>query len=170
MQNSLTEVAAALFGEGAVPREFQWFNKPPRIGKATPPHQDGYYFMLQPNLAMTMWLALDSVDERNGCVRYIPGSHKLPIRPHKRTGTLGFSQGVSYEPSDFDAEIAVSAEPGDMLVHHSLTVHRADANRSDRHRRSLGIVFYAQSAKVDTERHKAYNDALKRELAETGKI
>ena len=63
-----------------------------KIGKATPPHQDGYYFMLDPCEALTMWLALEEVDEENGCVRYVRGSHLVPLRPHGRTQTLGFSR------------------------------------------------------------------------------
>ena len=52
-------------------KNMQYFNKPPKIGKPTPAHQDGYYFMLEPNEAVTMWMALEAVDEENGCVRYV---------------------------------------------------------------------------------------------------
>jgi ectoine hydroxylase-related dioxygenase (phytanoyl-CoA dioxygenase family) len=50
----------------------QYFNKPPSVGQPTPPHQDGYYFMLDPCEAVTMWFALDEVDEENGRMRYVP--------------------------------------------------------------------------------------------------
>jgi len=62
----------------------QWFNKPAKMGTETPPHQDGFYFMLEPNHAVTMWLALDVADAENGCMRYIPRSHLGGIRPHKK--------------------------------------------------------------------------------------
>src|SRR4051812_19395136 len=45
-------LASALLGDHVAPRELQWLNKPPRVGKPTPPHQDGYYFMLEPNEAV----------------------------------------------------------------------------------------------------------------------
>ena len=166
----LTELAAGLLADDAVPRELQWFNKPPRVGRPTPPHQDGYYFMLEPNEAVTAWLALDPVDERNGCMRYIAGSHRQPLRPHQRTQTVGFSQGIVYGPDDFANEIAVTAQPGDLLVHHSMTIHRADGNRSEWHRRSLGLVYFAARAKQESQRLAAYQEALQRELAATGKI
>ena len=165
-----TDLASALLNDGAVPRELQWFNKPPRVGKSTPPHQDGYYFMLEPNEAVTAWLALDPVDERNGCMRYIAGSHRQPLRPHTRTQTVGFSQGLSYGPDDFASEVAVTAQPGDLLVHHSMTIHRADANRSDRHRRSLGFVYFAARAKQEAQRLAAYQESLQRDLVAAGKI
>ena len=63
-----------------------------------------------------MWLALDEVDEENGCVRYVRGSNHLNIRPHGRTGTLGFSQGITDYGTDNDLanEVALAAMPGDM--------------------------------------------------------
>ena len=122
-------LAELLLADGAVPQELEWFNKPPVVGKPTPPHQDGYYFMLEPNEAVTMWLALDPVDEGNGCMRYIPRSQDQAMRPHARTGVLGFSQGITdYGDADRAAEIPIRAKPGDLLVHHSMTIHRAEAN------------------------------------------
>lgn len=46
----------------------EYFDKPPQIGKATPPHQDGFFFCLKPNEAVTVWVALDDCDEENGCL------------------------------------------------------------------------------------------------------
>jgi phytanoyl-CoA hydroxylase len=163
-------LAAELLADDVVPKTLQWFDKPPRVGKPTPPHQDGYYFMLEPNEALTAWLALDPVDERNGCMRYVPGSHRRGVRPHERTQTLGFSQGLRYGPDDFATEFAVPAEPGDLLVHHSLTIHRADGNPSERHRRSLGLVYFAAHARQQAERLAEYQRSLDHDLTAAGKI
>lgn len=165
------DVAELLLGEPAEPKNLQWFNKPPRLSKPTPPHQDGYYFMLEPNEAVTMWLALDTVDETNGCVRYMPGSHRQPIRAHDRTTILGFSQGVSdYSDADRAREVAIPAEPGDLLVHHAGTIHRADNNNSDRTRRAIGLIYYSKSAREDRSRHEAYQRSLANELIVAGKL
>jgi phytanoyl-CoA hydroxylase len=166
-----TGLAEALLADHVVAQELEWFDKPPRIGKFTPPHQDGYYFMLEPNEAATMWLALDPVDESNGCVRYIPGSHRKGLRPHGRTQVLGFSQGITdYGEADRKAEVPMVAEPGDLLVHHAVTVHRADGNPSPRHRRSLGLIFYAARARQDAKRLAEYQKGLNAELQEARKI
>ena len=75
-----------------------------------------------------MWMALETVDEENGCVRYVKGSHKLGMREHGRTQTLGFSQGITDFGTDEDLlhEVYFPTQAGDLLVHHSLTIHRAD--------------------------------------------
>src|SRR4051812_8625304 len=101
------EIAEVLLLEKVIGKNIEYFNKPPKIGKPTPPHQDGYYFMLKPPQALTMWMALEEADEENGCVRYIPGSHQTGLRPHGRTKTLGFSQGITdYDDDDYAKEIS----------------------------------------------------------------
>lgn len=160
-------LASVLLDDRVIGRNMQYFNKPPRIGQPTPPHQDGYYFMLEPNEAVTMWLGLEPVDEENGCVRYIKGSHLKGMRAHGRTGVLGFSQGMTDfgRPEDLAAEVYFRTGPGDLLVHHSLTIHRADANRSEsRTRRALGFIYYAERAREDSAAKEAYQQKLAAEL------
>jgi phytanoyl-CoA hydroxylase len=156
-----------------VPRNLQYFNKPPRQSRPTPPHQDGFYFMLDPCEAVTMWLALDRVDKENGCVRYVRGSHKQGMRSHARTQTLGFSQGIADYPTleDLSREVAVPAEPGDLLVHHAMTIHRADGNGSPtRSRRALGFVYFSERARENAEAKAAYQRQLTEDMRAQGKI
>ena len=152
-------------------KNMQWFNKLPSRGRETPPHQDGFYFMLEPNEALTLWLSQDYVDEENGCVRYIPGSHRSGMRPHQRTSILGFSQGISdFDAEDRATEIPVYTEPGDLIAHHCLTVHRADANASPRSRRALGFVYFSERAHEDAERAETYRQQLYAEWEREGKL
>jgi phytanoyl-CoA hydroxylase len=167
----LMDIGRALLDDELVGKNLQWFNKLPNGGKATPPHQDGFYFMLEPNEGLTLWLAQDDVDEENGCVRYLPGSHKEDMRPHQRTDVLGFSQGITdYGAADYQREAPVCAQPGDLLIHHSMCVHRADANPSPRPRRALGFVYFAARAKEDAEKAAAYRQQLYTEWEKEGKI
>ena len=74
LQGSRAEgLAAALLGEDVAPQGLAFFDKGPRIGKPTPAHQDGYYFCLKPNHALTFWIALDDCDEQNGCMYLCAG-------------------------------------------------------------------------------------------------
>ena len=172
MDDKPRKLAEELLGEPVIGKNIQFFNKPPGVGQPTPAHQDGYYFMIEPCRALTMWLALDAVDEGNGCVRYVSGSHMQGLRPHVRTETLGFSQSISdYGDEDLKYERACIASPGDLLAHHALTIHRADSNQSDsRSRRALGFVFYGESAKEDAVAHASYQQKLTQEMTAQGKI
>ena len=166
-------LAEFLLAGAVVPKNMQYFNKPAGVGLATPPHQDGYYFMLDPCKANTMWLALDEVDEQNGCVRYVRGSHRSGMRVHTRTQTLGFSQGIVDYPlvADLECEVAMLAQPGDLLVHDAMTVHRADGNLTlNRSRRALGFIFYSENAREDEAAHAAYQQCLTDEMEAANRI
>lgn len=162
--------AESLLGEPVQAHGAEWFNKPPGTNHPTPPHQDNFYFCLAPPQVLTMWLALDVVDEENGCLRYIPGSHRLGIRPHHRTQTLGFSQGVAdYTDADRAREVVIRAQPGDVLIHHGDTIHRADANRSTtRQRRSFGMVLQGASARRNETAFARYLASAKQQHQELG--
>lgn len=171
-EGPVRDLATLLCGTEVLPRDAAFFNKLPFVGDATPPHQDGYYFHLKPCEALTLWLSLDEVDESNGCLRYVRGSHLDGMRSHGRTEVLGFSQGIiDYgTPTDQREEEAVCAQPGDLLAHHALTIHRADANRSNRSRRAFGFVYFSADARVDREASAAYQQELSTDLASKGKI
>lgn len=164
-------LASLLLGGNVVLKNMQYFNKIPWIGKETPAHQDGYYFMIKPQEALTMWLSLGDADAENGAVCYIPESHKSGMRHHGKTTILGFSQSITdWTVKDDDTEIQMVAKPGAMLVHHSLTIHRANANKSDRNRKSIGLIFYREDVVIDDEAHAAYKKQLDTTLKEQGKI
>lgn len=169
----IEELAETLLADEVVGKNMQYFSKPPGTGQPTPPHQDGYYFKLSPCQAVTMWLALDDVDEENGCVRYVRGSHRRGMRAHGGSGVLGFSQAMpDYGlPVDLENEIDLPVRPGDMLVHHALTIHSAGGNRSlQRPRRSMGFAFYAAQSREDDAALVAYQRKLADELTAAGRI
>ncbi|MBD2703518.1 phytanoyl-CoA dioxygenase family protein [Spirosoma sp. BT702] len=164
------KLAEHVLGEKIAKGDVEYFNKPPGIGKPTPPHQDAYYFMLSPPQAVTFWIPLEDVDLDNGCLRYVKGSHRLGMRLHGKNATLGFSQTIVDFGTDVDRknEVAVPAKAGDVLAHHGMTIHRADGNNSlTRSRRVIGLVYFGVSAKEDLMAKEAYlkNLAIERQTA-----
>jgi len=149
------QLAEELIGEPSEAKDPEWF-----------------YFCQRPPHVATLWLALDTVDEENGCLRYVAGSHRRGIRPHLRTGVLGFSQGITdYGPEDKAGEVTVHLAPGDLVAHHGETIHRAEPNRSaSRHRRAFAIVFQGASCRRDEDAFARYEAALHSQHAEIGLV
>ncbi|NKB29736.1 MAG: phytanoyl-CoA dioxygenase family protein [Rhodobacteraceae bacterium] len=174
LDGPVRRIAEAVLQEDVVPANMQYFNKPAGVGQATPPHQDGYYFHLTPCNAVTGWLALEDVDAENGCIHYVRGSHKsAAFRPHGRTGTLGFSQGITDFGTDQDKTntVAFPGGPGTFLMHDARTIHWAGANKSPtRSRRALGFIYYGESARVDDATAKAYQARLDAQLKDSAKL
>ena len=169
-QPKWVKLAEALVGEPVQAQEPEWFNKPPGTDHFTPPHQDNYYFNLKPANVATIWLALDPVDEQNGCLRYVAGSYLHGLRPHKLSNVLGFSQGITdYGPNDQAREVEICLQPGDAVAHHGTTIHRADANRSaTRHRRAFAMVFRGASCRRDENAYARYQADMKTQHEEKG--
>jgi phytanoyl-CoA hydroxylase len=172
LKGKFPALAARLLSDKVIPTNIQYFDKPPGISQPTPAHQDGYYFKLAPCEALTMWLPLDEVNDENGCMRYVRGSHRRGMRPHGRTKTLGFSQGIIGFPreDDLSDERPIFVRPGDVIVHHAMTIHWAEANRSDRSRRALGLTYYAARAREDSMLKDSYHAGLIEELKTAGRI
>lgn len=166
-------LAEVCLGQAVDAKNMQHFNKPPGVGKATPPHQDGYYFHLKPNYAITMWMALEDVDPEQGCVNYVQGSHHYGMRAHGQTGTLGCSQGIVDFGCDHDKSNAMAfpCRAGDLIAHHSLTIHWAGANTtSDRTRQALGWIYYGAECQEDQLSAANYQAQLATNLQKDKKI
>ncbi|GAB3016378.1 hypothetical protein GCM10027284_39270 [Cyclobacterium sediminis] len=163
LESKFSAMAEQILAEPVLGKTVEYFNKPAKIGKATPPHQDGYYFMLNPMSAVTFWLSLEKVNEENGWVSYVKGSHLNGLRAHSKSETLGFSQQIQDfgTPSDLENEVFMPTKPGDLLLHHALTIHRAAPNRSNYNsRKALGLIYFGASAKEDLDAKKAYLASL----------
>lgn len=165
-----TQLAEMLIGEPVEARDPGWFNKPPGTSDPTPPHQDNFYWCRKPPNVLTMWYALDKVDHENGCLRYLPGSLRHGVRPHSPTEILGFSQEVlNYTEDEQQREVAVELDPGDLVVHHGNTIHRADPNRSPtRHRAGFAMSYMGVSCRCDEEATAYYMAAKNRQHAKLG--
>jgi len=165
----LVQLAELLLGQPVRSAGVEWFNKPARVGGPTPPHQDGFYFCFVPDEAVTVWIALEDVDEQNGCLRYERGSHRHGTRPHGQSEVLGFSQTIlDFSDADRENEFVGAAQRGDVLAHQSATIHWADANRSNRSRRSLAVVYQSERARRDEAAFERYWQSSSRQQQSLG--
>ena len=118
--------------------------KPPRVGSAKAPHQDSAYWVnIDPPNLVICWIALDDATEENGCMRFVPGSHKLGVIEHKRLEDFR----VEDAEFDYDNEVCVPLKAGGCSFHHSLALHRTDANRSDQRRIGLTVAYMAADSR-----------------------
>jgi hypothetical protein len=130
--------------------------KPPRHGGVNNWHQDAPYWpVLKPETPVTAWIALDDVDETNGCMWMVPGSHKWGNhikRLEKNPKEKFFDIADGFSPPE-DAEIdKVKVIPwpvrrGEVSFHHSMTWHGSHENRSDRPRRAIALHFMTGDAR-----------------------
>jgi ectoine hydroxylase-related dioxygenase (phytanoyl-CoA dioxygenase family) len=118
----------------------QLFLKPPVHGGAQDWHQDSAtWTFFAPHDHLTVWIAIDEATVENGCLQYIPGSHKLGYVDPKHTKAL---VAQLEEPA-----VAVPRKPGYAVLHHSLTLHSSGPNRTPQRRRGLAIHYIRSSTR-----------------------
>ncbi len=132
----------------------QLFCKPARHGGVVAWHQDySYWTRTQPIAHLTCWIALDDATVENGCLQYVPGSHKWDLLPKPAlAGTLDAIQSVlSEEQQAAFAPVAVELPRGYAAFHHPLTLHGSSANRSERPRRGAVINVVRDGVRSATD-------------------
>ena len=134
--------AAQLLGGAVRFWHDQLFSKPARHGGVVAWHQDySYWTRTVPMAHLTCWIALDDATRENGCLQYIPGSHRWSLLP--RTGLAGDLDAIATVLTDEQrqqfAPTAIELRRGEATFHHPLMVHGSLANISDRPRRGAVI-------------------------------
>ena len=74
--DAILDMVEQLIGPDIALWNMSFFAKPAVNGKKTPFHQDGEYWPVRPLATCTVWIAVDDATTENGCLQFIPGSHK----------------------------------------------------------------------------------------------
>jgi len=126
-------------------------NKPPDSGKKTsrhPMHQDLHYFPFRPsNRIVCAWTAMEKVDEDNGCLVVLPGTHhKVGLLQHDYPNWEGGVNAMYHGVRGFENEkkMALHMNKGDTVFFHPLLIHGSGANRTSRFRKAISC-HYASS-------------------------
>lgn len=119
------------------------FYKPAITGPRTPWHQDEAFrdpTMVYNELAF--WLPLQSVDESNGCLTFIPGSHLGEVRTHSRPGDDPRAHALECS-TGFEEDSAVHCHlpVGGCTLHHGRTLHGAGPNATAEARYAYVVHF-----------------------------
>jgi phytanoyl-CoA hydroxylase len=130
--------------------------KPPHHGGINNWHQDAPYWpVLKPETPVSAWIALDEVDEENGCMWMVPGSHRwgthikmIENNPQDQF----FHVGKDFTPPRGTGIERVTIVPwpvlkGEVSFHHSMTWHGSHVNKSGRPRRAIALHFMTGDAR-----------------------
>jgi Phytanoyl-CoA dioxygenase (PhyH) len=132
----------------------QLFWKPAKQGGVVAWHQDySYWTRTKPIAHLTCWCGLDDATKENGCLQYIPGSHKWGLLP--KPVIAGELEGIKdflndEQKKQFERPQFAQLKAGEAVFHHSLTLHGSGANTSPRPRRAFVINAIAEGVISDS--------------------
>ena len=132
------DLARALLGDNVVLHHTKLFVKPPEKGAPFPMHQDWGYFPTLRDTMLAVVVHLTEATDDMGCLRVVPGSHKLGRIPASQ------GQGDAFaERFPLSAALPVEAQPGDVLFFHYLTVHGSMPNTSGKTRKTVLVQLHS---------------------------
>jgi hypothetical protein len=132
----------------------QLFCKPAHHGGVVAWHQDySYWTRTEPMSHLTCWIALDDSDRDNGCLYYVPGSHRWKLLPV--TGLAGNMDEImtvlTPEQRQTFQPVPIELKRGQCTFHHPLMVHGSYENRSQRQRRATVINAFRDGVRSASE-------------------
>ncbi len=143
-RDNAAAIARRLLGAHAVRSFEQVILKPALHGGATPWHQDEAH-RADPGFAyhqVSIWMPLLDATQDNGCMLYIPGSHREGVLPHRSPGGDRKVHSIECtEGFNMSAAVACPVAAGHATVHHGRTVHSAGPNRTSIPRYALIFSF-----------------------------
>ena len=153
-------IARALLGPEVKPRGDHAIFKPAGVGAPTPWHQDEAYW--DPKLeyrSISLWMPLQEATVENGCLWFVPGSHRWDVLPHRSIGGDTRIHGLELVEGDTSAAVACPLKPGGVTIHLNRTLHYAAANTSTTPRRALILGFGLDGKPYPGERRFPWNES-----------
>ena len=124
-------------------------------------HQDGVMERLEDPRTPAIWLGLTAATVENGCLRVVPRSHRFGLRDHESSPDLPpvpgsrsapveswactygdeLSERITRVPPDLGSAFDLVMRPGEMSIHHPVTLHGSNPNLSAEPRIGLSASF-----------------------------
>jgi ectoine hydroxylase-related dioxygenase (phytanoyl-CoA dioxygenase family) len=115
-------------------------------------HQDkGYWGSASTDEMITAWVAFDDVNEENGCMRFVPGSHRWGLLEESdffnadlegQKGKMRLPEGAEWR------ETPALLKAGEVSFHHCMTLHGSGPNRTERPRRSIAVHMMSGNTRL----------------------
>jgi phytanoyl-CoA hydroxylase len=118
--------------------------KPPRIGGEVVCHQDSTYIYTEPESCVGFWFALEDATVDNGCMYFIPGGHRLPLKQRNyRVGEFEtMTEVLDDEPWPEHLKLPAEAAAGTLVIFNGRAPHLSGPNKSEvsRHAYTLHVI------------------------------
>jgi len=167
----------AIVGEGGVTAIHNMLiNKPSDLGLGSsrhPMHQDLWYFPHRPSeRIVASWTAMQTIDEKNGCLVVLPGTHKgaLMLHEYPNDGIVNKAyhgiQGTT--EADLKKAVPLIMEPGDTVFFHPLLHHGSGRNLSPGYRKAISAHYAHRSCEI-IDLDGTIQQSIKDEMLQLGK-
>ena len=160
---AITSRVASLYGPDLLIYASSLFVKEPGFPTFTW-HHDAAYYMMEPVVCLTAWIAVTDTNEENGCVSLLPGSHRIEV-PHERFGFSFLSRvkrrlgkpvlkgyRAKREYTDSLPSVSMPVKAGQFFLFTAKMIHEGGGNLSDQRRIGLSVRITVPLVRIAHER------------------
>jgi len=123
--------------------------KMPHQSTQTKWHQDRRYWRYSDDNLVSIWLALDDEYSENGVLEFIPGSHRMKFEADQFNEKEYLQEKFDQNIPLIEKKVSTTLEKGDVVIFHSLLLHRANKNSTDKPKISFVYTVKGLSTKVE---------------------
>jgi phytanoyl-CoA hydroxylase len=136
-------VASLGYGDPGIIQSMYIF-KSPGIGGEVTCHQDSTFIYTEPQSCVGFWFAIDDATVENGCMCFIPGAHKMPLkqRNYRQADGRFVIETIDDTPWPVDQAVPAEASAGTLVIFDGRMPHMSGPNTSDksRHAYTLHVI------------------------------
>lgn len=149
----LLDIAEQFIGPDIALFASHYISKRPYDGRPVLWHQDGSYWPLEPMEVASLWIAVDDSTPENGCLRVIPGTHKLELQEMKKNTKNDNLLNSEIDPAFVDESKAVDVilKSGSVSMHHPNIIHGSEPNLSPKRRCGISTQYIATGTKITVD-------------------
>jgi hypothetical protein len=148
----ILDMAGQLIGPDLILWSTVIFYKRAGGGPATPWHTDSGFLPIRPTATASVWIAVFDSFIDNGCLRFIPGSHRQQLADrhvNSDRSDVAFPNTLPEDAFDEGSAQDVELEAGRMVIFDVHTVHGARSNQGTRPRAGFSIRFMPATSHFD---------------------
>jgi ectoine hydroxylase-related dioxygenase (phytanoyl-CoA dioxygenase family) len=119
------------------------YKRPDTSNRTLPLHQDNGYNFKRPEAYITIWIPFQDVTPANGCLRVVPGIHRIGTLHHHFTKDGFLTCDIA--PNE---AVAVPVRAGDLVVLSSLAPHATAGNSSRQVRKAYLLSYVADGTRL----------------------
>jgi phytanoyl-CoA hydroxylase len=121
--------------------------KMPHRSTQTRWHQDRRYWRYSDDNLVSIWLALDNEYNENGVLEFIPGSHRMKFDAEQFDEKEYFREECDKNIPLIETKVSTTLKRGDVIIFHSLLLHRANKNETDTPK--ISFVYTVKGARTE---------------------
>jgi len=152
LSDEVLDIVEPLVGPDIALWTSHFISKDPRVGRATPWHEDSAYWdgrLSAYDRIVTVWLALENPSNTdNGCMRVIPGTHDSGFSEYLPTDMTVQTFHAEIPGVDESKGVDFVLDRGEYSLHDGRIIHGAKPNKSDVRRTGYTMRYFPASVRV----------------------